>query len=144
MQIRYGSNNRQIVKNIAYASDCKLFQNHDVGPLLVLLYLDSPVQLSEDVQTIQIANETFTPGAMATAYGWGGMAFRTRLITNHLRKVELVTLTNEDCDERFDLWSKDRGTFCAVPPNGDDGGVKMVCPKKTIFTLISISDLITQ
>uniref|UniRef100_S4R7X9 Peptidase S1 domain-containing protein n=1 Tax=Petromyzon marinus TaxID=7757 RepID=S4R7X9_PETMA len=129
---------RQIVVHRQYVSS---ENDYDIA----LLELDSPVNLTEQVQTVCMpaASHAFLPGQMCWVSGWGTVIGNEFSLSNNMQEVQLPLISQSDC-----IGSYDHATprmLCAGYPDGGkdacqqgDSGGPLVCEDRGSWFLAGL------
>uniref|UniRef100_A0A182KA34 Peptidase S1 domain-containing protein n=1 Tax=Anopheles christyi TaxID=43041 RepID=A0A182KA34_9DIPT len=98
--------------------------HNDIG----LVRLENPVQFSEHVQSVEYSEKVVPANVTVRLTGWGRTS-ATGITPTLLQSLNVVTLTNEDCNLKGgDSGYTDLGHLCTLTKtgegacNGDSGG----------------------
>ncbi|XP_075763039.1 trypsin-like isoform X1 [Pelodiscus sinensis] len=67
----------------------------------MLLELDEPAELNNDVKTISLATQCPAPGTKCIMSGWGSITSPQLTFPNELQCVELYSVSQDSCKERY-------------------------------------------
>ncbi|KAJ3649447.1 hypothetical protein Zmor_021189 [Zophobas morio] len=103
---------------------------NDIG----LIKLDKPLTLGGNVAAINLASDELQADFDITVSGWGLTSDDSLFISQYLNFVELVTITNEECEETYGKGTIRPEMICANSPvsevkstcSGDSGGPVVV------------------
>ncbi|XP_014431969.3 trypsin-3-like isoform X2 [Pelodiscus sinensis] len=98
----------------------------------MLLELDAPAELNNNVKTIGLATQCPTPGAKCTVSGWGTVTTPEQTFPNILQCADIYIVSQDSCNKRYkDLITENM--FCAGVEEGGrdacqgDSGGPLVC-----------------
>jgi len=119
---------RRVDKGIMHPSYNWDDKEFDIG----LIKLNSPLQFSDYVQSINLTNGDILEGTVCTTTGWGITEEDGTFLSGNLRKVDVPVVSDEECFKIYASLMRD-DMICAGGEDGKDScsgdsGGPLVCP----------------